>query len=149
MVLMAEPTPIPLTASRAEQIFPILSSTQIQRHYRRLPIQDLSRFEGAGVYYGATLVEAQLCSSEEVIVAGGGNSAGQAAVFLAQNTKQLYLLVRGSGLADSMSRYLIRRIEQAPNILAKRHGTRRSGRQPSHSPTVPARNQFARSFCQR
>jgi thioredoxin reductase (NADPH) len=84
--------------------------------YRRLPINDLSRFEGAGVYYGATFVEAQLCSGEEVIVVGGGNSAGQAAVFLAQNTKHLSLLVRGPGLADSMSMYLIRRIEQAPNI---------------------------------
>jgi thioredoxin reductase (NADPH) len=81
-----------------------------------LPIHDLSRFEGAGVYYGATFVEAQLCSGEEVIVVGGGNSAGQAAVFLAQDTKHLYLLVRGSGLADTMSRYLIRRIEQTPNI---------------------------------
>jgi thioredoxin reductase (NADPH) len=85
-------------------------------NYRRLPIHDLSRFEGAGVYYGATFVEAQLCSGEEAIVVGGGNSAGQAAVFLAQNTKHLYLLVRGSGLAESMSRYLIRRIEQTPNI---------------------------------
>jgi thioredoxin reductase (NADPH) len=84
--------------------------------YRKLPIQDLQRFEGAGVYYGATFIEAQLCSGEEVIVVGGGNSAGQAAVFLAQNAKHLYLLVRGRGLADSMSRYLIRRIEQTPNI---------------------------------
>jgi thioredoxin reductase (NADPH) len=84
--------------------------------YRKLPIQDLSRFEGVGVYYGATFIEAQLCGGEEVIVVGGGNSAGQAAVFLAQNTKHLYLLVRGSGLADSMSRYLIRRIEQTANI---------------------------------
>jgi thioredoxin reductase (NADPH) len=85
-------------------------------NYRRLPIHDLSRFEGAGVYYGATFVESQLCSGEEVIVVGGGNSAGQAAVFLGQTTKHLYLIVRGSGLADTMSRYLIRRIEQTPNI---------------------------------
>jgi thioredoxin reductase (NADPH) len=85
-------------------------------NYRKLPLHDLSRFEGAGVYYGATFVEAQLCSGEEAIVVGGGNSAGQAAVFIAENTKHLYLLVRGSGLADSMSRYLIRRIEQTPNI---------------------------------
>jgi thioredoxin reductase (NADPH) len=85
-------------------------------NYRKLPIHDLSRFEGAGIYYGATFVEAQLCSGEEVIVVGGGNSAGQAAVFLAQTTNHLYLIVRGSGLADTMSRYLIRRIEQTPNI---------------------------------
>lgn len=85
-------------------------------NYRKLPIHDVSRFEGVGIYYGATFVEAQLCSGEEVIVVGGGNSAGQAAVFLAQNTKHVYLLVRGSDLADSMSRYLILRIEQTPNI---------------------------------
>jgi thioredoxin reductase (NADPH) len=84
--------------------------------YRKLPIENLSRFEGAGVYYGATFVEAQLCSGEEVIVVGGGNSGGQAAVFLAQTANHGYMLVRGSGLADTMSKYLIRRIEQTPNI---------------------------------
>ena len=85
--------------------------------YRRLPLENLSRFEGAGVYYGATFVEAQLCRGEEVIVVGGGNSAGQAAVFLAQTTKRVYMLVRSSGLGESMSRYLIRRIEKNPSIL--------------------------------
>ena len=85
--------------------------------YRRLQLENLSRFEGAGVYYGATFVEAQLCRGEEVIVVGGGNSAGQAAVFLAQTTKRVYMLVRSSGLGESMSRYLIRRIEKNPNIL--------------------------------
>jgi thioredoxin reductase (NADPH) len=85
--------------------------------YRRLPLQNLSRFEGVGVYYGATFVEAQLCGEEEVIVVGGGNSAGQAAVFLAQTTKRVHMLVRSTGLAESMSRYLIRRIEQTPTIL--------------------------------
>jgi thioredoxin reductase (NADPH) len=84
--------------------------------YRKLPIENFSRFEGAGIYYGATFVEAQLCGGEEVIVVGGGDSAGQAAVFLAQTTKHLYMLVRGPGLADTMSKYLIRRIEQTPNI---------------------------------
>jgi len=84
--------------------------------YRRLPIDNLARFEGAGVYYGATFVEAQLCDGQEVIVVGGGNSAGQAAVFLAQNAKHVYMLVRGSGLTDTMSKYLIRRIEQTANI---------------------------------
>jgi thioredoxin reductase (NADPH) len=84
--------------------------------YSKLPIENLSRFEGAGIYYGATFVEAQLCSGEEVIVVGGGNSAGQAAVFLAETTKHVYLLVRGAGLTDTMSKYLIRRIEQTPNI---------------------------------
>jgi thioredoxin reductase (NADPH) len=84
--------------------------------YRRLPLENLSRFEGAGVYYGATHLEAQLCGGEEVIVVGGGNSAGQAAVFLAQTARRVYMLVRGGGLAETMSRYLIRRIEESPNI---------------------------------
>jgi thioredoxin reductase (NADPH) len=84
--------------------------------YRRLQLENLSRFEGAGVYYGATHLEAQLCGGEEVIVVGGGNSAGQAAVFLAQTTRRVYMLVRSDGLARTMSRYLIRRIEETPNI---------------------------------
>jgi thioredoxin reductase (NADPH) len=84
--------------------------------YRRLPLENLSQFEGAGIYYGATFVEAQLCGGEEVIVVGGGNSAGQAAVFLAQTAKRVHMLVRSSGVAESMSRYLIRRIEDNPAI---------------------------------
>jgi thioredoxin reductase (NADPH) len=84
--------------------------------YRRLPVENLAQFEGSGVYYGATFIEAQLCGDEEVIVVGGGNSAGQAAVFLAQTAKRVLMLVRSAGLADSMSRYLIRRIEDNPSI---------------------------------
>jgi thioredoxin reductase (NADPH) len=84
--------------------------------YRKLAVQDLARFEGAGVYYGATAMEAALCRGEEVIVVGGGNSAGQAAVFLAQSVRRVYMLVRAAGLAETMSRYLIRRIEQSPSI---------------------------------
>ena len=84
--------------------------------YTKLPLENLPRFEGAGVYYGATFIEAQLCGGQEVIVIGGGNSAGQAAVFLAESTKHVYMLVRGAGLTDTMSKYLIRRIEQTPNI---------------------------------
>jgi len=84
--------------------------------YRRPPCPELLRFEGAGVYYGATFIEAQVCRGEEVIVVGGGNSAGQAAVFLAQTAKRVYVLVRSAGLAASMSRYLIRRIEDNPAI---------------------------------
>ena len=82
--------------------------------YRQLPLPNLSQFEGAGVYYGATFMEAQLCGGEEVIVVGGGNSAGQAAVFLAQTARRVHVLVRSDGLAESMSRYLIRRIEDNP-----------------------------------
>ncbi|HXK11738.1 MAG TPA: FAD-dependent oxidoreductase [Vicinamibacteria bacterium] len=87
--------------------------------YRKLPLPDLARFEGAGVYYGATFMEAQLCRGEEVIVVGGGNAAGQAAVFLARNASRVHLLVRSAGLADSMSRYLVRRIEQSPDIVLR------------------------------
>jgi thioredoxin reductase (NADPH) len=88
--------------------------------YRRLSLENLSRFEGAGVYYGATFVEAQLCHGEEVVVVGGGNSAGQAAVFLAQSAKRVHMVVRSDGLAETMSRYLIRRIEQSPSIDLRR-----------------------------
>jgi thioredoxin reductase (NADPH) len=87
--------------------------------YRRLPLENLSQFEGAGVYYGATFVEAQLCGGEEVVVVGGGNSAGQAAVFLSRTAKRVHVLIRSSGLAESMSRYLIRRLEQTPNIVLR------------------------------
>ncbi|PYR56536.1 MAG: pyridine nucleotide-disulfide oxidoreductase [Acidobacteria bacterium] len=87
--------------------------------YRKPALENLSQFEGAGIYYSATFMEAQLCAGDEVIVVGGGNSAGQAAVFLAQTTKRVYMFVRSSGLADSMSRYLIRRIEETPAIVLK------------------------------
>jgi thioredoxin reductase (NADPH) len=85
--------------------------------YRRLPLRNLSRFEGAGIYYSATFMEAQLCGGEEVIVVGGGNAAGQAAVFMAETTKRVHLLVRSADLAKSMSRYLIRRIEETAAII--------------------------------
>jgi thioredoxin reductase (NADPH) len=84
--------------------------------YRRLPLKNLTPFEGNGVYYGATFVEAKLCGGEEVIVVGGGNSAGQAAVFLSQTTKHVHMLVRSTSLISSMSRYLIRRIENSQKI---------------------------------
>src|SRR5262245_22197678 len=84
--------------------------------YRKLAVPDAARFEGAGVFYAATAMEAQLCRGEDVIVVGGGNSAGQAAIFLAQSVRRVYLLVRGAGLAETMSRYLIQRIEQSPSI---------------------------------
>jgi thioredoxin reductase (NADPH) len=87
--------------------------------YRRPDIANLSRFEGVGVYYGATPVEAMLCQGEDVIVVGGANSAGQAAVFLSEAKRRVYMLVRGEGLSDTMSRYLIRRIEETPNIELK------------------------------
>jgi thioredoxin reductase (NADPH) len=84
--------------------------------YRKLPLDNIKQFEGAGIYYGATFIESQLCEGDEVIVVGGGNSAGQAAVFLAQTAGKVHMLIRGKGLAESMSRYLIRRIEESPAI---------------------------------
>lgn len=84
--------------------------------YRRLAVDNVAKFEGAGVYYGATFVESQLCRGEEVVIVGGGNSAGQAAVFISQNAKCVHILVRAEGLAATMSRYLIRRIEENPGI---------------------------------
>jgi len=84
--------------------------------YRKPALANLSAFEGAGVYYGATPMEAQLCVGEDVVVVGGGNSAGQAAVFLAQTARRVHMLIRGDGLSETMSRYLIRRIDENPAI---------------------------------
>jgi thioredoxin reductase (NADPH) len=84
--------------------------------YARLPIDDADAFTGRGIYYNATYMEAQLCDSEEVIVVGGGNSAGQAAVFLAHSSVKVHLFVRSQKLSDSMSQYLIGRIEAHPKI---------------------------------
>src|SRR5262245_37786510 len=89
--------------------------------YRKLDLANRSAFEGSGIYYGATPMEAQLCVGDEVVVVGGGNSAGQAAVFLAATSRRVHMLVRGPGLADTMSRYLIRRIEENPAIVLRTH----------------------------
>lgn len=84
--------------------------------YRGLPIENLSKFNGAGVYYLATPMEAQLCKGETVMIVGAGNSAGQAAVYLADRANRVIMMVRKGDLADSMSRYLVRRIEGNPAI---------------------------------
>src|SRR5581483_7489212 len=89
--------------------------------YRKPALEDLEQFEGRGVYYGATFVESQLCAGDDVVIVGGGNSAGQAAVYLAAGARRVYVLVRSSGLAQSMSRYLSRRIELTPNIELLTH----------------------------
>jgi thioredoxin reductase (NADPH) len=88
--------------------------------YRKPQCKNLSRFEGLGIYHSATYIEAQLCGGE-VIVVGGGNAAGQAAIFLAQSTKRVHMLVRSNGLEENMSRYLIRRIEDTPAIVVHSH----------------------------
>ena len=85
-------------------------------HYHKPPVENLSKFEGAGVSYWASPIEAKLCEGEEVTLVGGGNSAGQAVVFLAPKVKQLHLVVRRDGLEATMSRYLIDRIKALPNV---------------------------------
>jgi thioredoxin reductase (NADPH) len=84
--------------------------------YRRLEVPSLGRFEGVSVHYAATEAEARLCEGEKVAVVGGGNSAGQAALFLAGRTRRVYLLIRGDDLSKSMSRYLVDRVAQAENV---------------------------------
>lgn len=92
----------------------IIISTGAQ--YNKPKFTNLSQFEGRGVYYGATFMESQLCEGEDVVVVGGANSAGQAAVFLSQTARKVHMLVRKSGLAETMSRYLIQRIAENPSI---------------------------------
>ncbi|MGD0649243.1 MAG: FAD-dependent oxidoreductase [Acidobacteriaceae bacterium] len=84
--------------------------------YKKPDIFRLEQFEGRGVHYGATYIEAQLCLDEDVVVVGGGNSAGQAAVFLSQSARKVYMVVRSEDLSQSMSRYLIQRIEGNPRF---------------------------------
>lgn len=84
--------------------------------YRRLPVEGCARFEGCGVYYAATFNEAQLCRGTDVVVVGGGNSAGQAAVFLSAHARKVFLVVRGDSLYEKMSSYLAQRIEQTENV---------------------------------
>jgi thioredoxin reductase (NADPH) len=97
--------------------------------YRRLPVDRLEQFEGNGVYYAATPLEAGLCAGAPVVVVGGGNSAGQAAMFLAESGSSVALIIRGSDLGKNMSRYLVDRIEaHARRSRALEHGGDRAGR---------------------
>jgi thioredoxin reductase (NADPH) len=84
--------------------------------YRRPAIPDLEKYEGRGIFYWASPIEARMCAGEEIVLVGGGNSAGQAAVYLAGHVSRVYMLVRAAGLGVSMSRYLIDRIESLPNV---------------------------------
>jgi thioredoxin reductase (NADPH) len=84
--------------------------------YRRPEVENLGAFEGRGVWYWASPIEARLCAEQEIVLVGGGNSAGQAAVFLAGHARKVHMVIRGGGLGVSMSRYLIERIEATPNI---------------------------------
>jgi thioredoxin reductase (NADPH) len=89
--------------------------------YNKPNLPDLEKFEGDGIYYGATYIESQLCDNEDVIVVGGGNSAGQAAVFLSQTARKVHLLVRSGELSSTMSRYLIQRLVENPQIELHLH----------------------------
>jgi thioredoxin reductase (NADPH) len=84
--------------------------------YRRPEIENLDAFEGRGVWYWASPIEARLCANQDVVLVGGGNSAGQAAVFLSGHARKVHMMIRGGGLGASMSRYLIERIEATSNI---------------------------------
>jgi thioredoxin reductase (NADPH) len=84
--------------------------------YRKLAVPRFGDFDGAGIYYAATPMEAKLCRGEDVVVVGGGNSAGQAIVYLAKHARQVNVLCRGKDLADSMSRYLVDRVEGLENV---------------------------------
>jgi thioredoxin reductase (NADPH) len=111
------PYRVELGAGSAVQARSIVIASGVR--YRKPDIPNLSQFEGVGVYYGATPMEGNLCRGEDVIVVGGGNSAGQAAVFLSETSRHVTVMVRGPSLAASMSRYLIRRIEETPNITLR------------------------------
>jgi thioredoxin reductase (NADPH) len=89
--------------------------------YRKLPLENLSLYEGPGVYYGATFLEARLCAGKEVVIVGGGNSAGQAAVFLSRVAKHVHILIRSGELSATMSAYLIRRINESKDITLHTH----------------------------
>jgi thioredoxin reductase (NADPH) len=127
--------PTPVTRLTFEEQYPIVHVDGGERiatkclliaagvDYRRLGVEGCEQFEGRGVYYAATPAEAQLCEGSEVLVVGGGNSAGQAAVFLAEYARQVLLLIRGDDLYKNMSSYLVRRIEQTPNIELLRSTT--------------------------
>ena len=108
------PYRVVLGAGASVQARAVVIATGVR--YRKPDLPNLARFEGVGVYYGATQVEARFCRGEDVIVVGGGNSAGQAAVFLSEAGRHVTMMVRRTGLAESMSRYLIRRIQETPNI---------------------------------
>ena len=92
----------------------VIIATGVQ--YRRLPLDRLEELEGEGIYYAATEMEARACHSSEAVIIGGGNSAGQAAMYLSRSAKHVHVLVRGSELASSMSAYLSSRLEQDPRI---------------------------------
>jgi thioredoxin reductase (NADPH) len=114
-----QPYVVEIEGGASLQTRAVLVATGAQ--YRKLPLENLAHFEGLGVYYGATFIEAQSCGDGELIVVGGGNSAGQAAMFLSQTAKHVHILIRSGSLADTMSHYIIRRIEENEAITLHPH----------------------------
>jgi thioredoxin reductase (NADPH) len=114
--LHCEETPMRLTLSEGASVLARTIIVATGAEYAKLTAPGVQRFQGVGVYHAATAIEAQYCGADEIVVIGGGNSAGQAATFLARTCNQVHILVRGPNLSESMSRYLIRRIEEAANI---------------------------------
>jgi thioredoxin reductase (NADPH) len=117
--LLCERKPYAIQLSNGETVRAKAIIVASGAKYRKLSLENLSRFEGSGIYYAATPMEALACENQEVIIVGGGNSAGQAATYLSQTMKHVHLLVRSEGLATTMSRYLIRRIEENPKITLR------------------------------
>ncbi len=117
--LRCEPQPYEIALSRGHLVRGRVIVIASGIEYRQLALTNIERFHGVGIYYAATFIEGQLCKDEDIVIVGGGNSAGQAAVFLATICRHVHLLVRSDGLASSMSRYLIRRIEETPNITLR------------------------------
>ena len=114
--LHCEETPMRLSLSGGVSVRARAIIIATGAEYGKLGLAAEARFEGVGVYHAATAIEARCCGSDEVVVVGGGNSAGQAATFLARTCRHVHVLVRGPSLAASMSRYLVRRIEEAQNV---------------------------------
>jgi thioredoxin reductase (NADPH) len=112
--------------------------------YRRLDVPNLSEFEGRGVWYWASPIEARFCRREEIALVGGGNSAGQAAVFLRHYAAKIWLLVRGPSLAESMSQYLVDRINAAPNIEVLKNTEVVALSGSSRCPAIQRRRRFRR-----
>jgi thioredoxin reductase (NADPH) len=108
--------PYRITLDNGQEIPTRLIVLATGAQYNQPSLPNLGRYSGRGIYYNATYMEAQLCSREQVVVIGGGNSAGQAAVFLSQHSAGVHMLVRSRNMTDTMSRYLIQRIEENPNI---------------------------------
>lgn len=114
-------TPLRLTLDDGQSVRARAAVVATGARYRRLDLTDYDKYEGQGIQYAATAVEAQLCADAEVVVVGGGNSAGQAATFLARAAAHVHILVRGPSLSDTMSDYLVRRIGASPRVTVRAH----------------------------